>query len=85
MITLEILTTSLGCAKCDRAMDIIHSITKKYKGKVKVIETDIIKNPEKLTQFGIMSTPAIIIDGKLAFEGTPNKDKLDKKIKEVLK
>jgi len=85
MLTIEILTTSLGCAKCERAMDIIHDITKKYKGKIKVVETDIVKNPEKLTKFGVMSTPAIIINGKLAFEGAPSKDKLEKKIKEALK
>jgi len=84
MVTIEILTTSLGCAKCERALDIIHDITKKYKGKIRVVETDIVKNPEKLIKFGVMSTPAIIINGKLVFEGTPNKEALKKKIEEVL-
>jgi len=84
MVTIEILTTSLGCAKCERALDIIHDITKKYKGKIRVVETDIVKNPEKLTKFGVMSTPAIIINGKLVFEGAPNKEALKKKIEALL-
>lgn len=84
MIKLEILTTSLGCAKCERAMQIIKDIVNEYKGKIKVVETDIVKNPDKLIKFGIMTTPAIIINGKLAFEGVPNKDKLKKKIREAL-
>ena len=84
MIKLEILTTSLGCSKCERAMQIIKEVVKNYKGKIKVIETDIVKNPNKLIKFGVMSTPAIIINGKLVFEGAPNKEALKKKIEEAL-
>ena len=83
MITIEILTTSLGCSKCERAMKIIKEVVGEYKGKIKVIETDIIKNPEKLIKFGIMTTPAVIINGKLAFEGAPSKEELKKRIKEA--
>jgi len=32
MIELEILTTTLGCSKCERAMEIIENVTEKYKG-----------------------------------------------------
>ena len=85
MIKLEVLTTSLGCAKCERAMQIINDVVNEYKGKIKVVETDIVKNPDKLIKFGIMTTPAIIINGKLAFEGTPSKEQLKKKLKEALK
>ena len=85
MMKLEVLTTSLGCPKCERAMGIIKEVLIEFKGKVKVTETDIVKHPEKLSEFGIMTTPAIIINGKLAFEGTPSKEQLKKKLKEALK
>jgi len=84
MIKIEVLTTSLGCAKCERAMGIIKEVVKEFKGKVKVTETDIVKHPEKLIKFGIMTTPAVIINGKLAFEGALSKEALKKKIKEKL-
>ena len=83
MIKIEVLTASLGCSKCERAMKIIKEVMDEYKGKIKVIKTDIIKNPEKLIKFGIMTTPAIIINGKLAFEGAPNKEELKKRIEEA--
>ena len=85
MIKMEVLTTSLGCAKCHRAMGIINSVVKKYRGKIKVVETDIMKHPDKLLKFNVMTTPAIIINGKLAFEGTPNEKTLSKKIDALLK
>ena len=84
MIKLELITTSLGCGKCKKAIEIIEKMMQKYKGKIKMKETDIIKNPNKLMEFGVLTTPAIIINGKLAFEGTPNEKKLDKMIKEEL-
>lgn len=85
MIKLEVLTTSLGCAKCERAMQIINDVVKKYKGKIRVVKTDVVKNPEKLLKFGVMTMPVIIINGKVAFEGAPSKEKLAKKIEEVIR
>jgi len=84
MIKIEVLTTSLGCPKCERAMGIIKEVVSEFKGKVKMIETDIVEHPEKLSKFGIMTTPAVIIDGKLVFEGALSKEDLKKKIKEKL-
>ena len=84
MIEIEILTSNLGCSKCDLAMEIIKKVTSKYEGKIKVIKTDIIKHPEKLTKYSVLTTPSVVINGKLAFEGTPNEKELDEKIKRAL-
>ena len=84
MVNIEILTTELGCSKCELAMEIINRVVKKYKGQIKVIKTDITKHPDKLMKYNVMTTPSIIINGKLAFEGTPKENELDKKIKEAL-
>jgi len=85
MIEIEILTTTLGCSKCERAMQVINTVVNKYKGKIKVVETDVMKNPDKLIEFGLMTTPAIFINGKLAFEGAPSEKKLNEKIQEALR
>ena len=84
MITIEILTTNLGCPKCERAMSIIDGVTKKYQGKIKVVKTDITEHPEKLIKFNVMSTPAIIINDELISEGSPKAELIEKKIVEAL-
>jgi len=83
-VKLEILTTDFGCSKCESAMKIIDKVIKKYKGKVDVIKTDISDAPDKLVALGVMSTPAVLINGKLVFEGLPSEKELDMKIKEAL-
>lgn len=85
MVNIEILTSPAGCSKCKHAMDIIHDVLSKYTDNVKIAEIDIIQKPEKLIEFNVMATPAVIINGKLAFEGSMNKEDLHKKIKEALR
>lgn len=82
-VKLEILTTKFGCSKCERAMKIIDKVIQKYEGKVNVIKTDISDTPDKLVALGVMSTPAILINGKVVFEGSPSEKELDMKIKEA--
>lgn len=84
MIKLEILTTSLGCAKCERALQTIKKVVNDYKGKVKVKETDVVKNPEAVIKYGVLTTPAIIINNKVVFEGVPSEKKLREKIRKAL-
>jgi len=80
-IQLEILTTRFGCVKCKRAMDIVYSVAKDFKEMIEVREIDISDNPEVLMKFGVMTTPAIILDGKLIAEGTPKEKDLKEKIR----
>jgi protein-disulfide isomerase len=35
-------------------------------------EIDVSRHPEAAIKYGVMSTPAIAIDGKLAFSGVPS-------------
>ena len=84
MITIEILINGAGCVKCKRAEAIIDKVLEKHKWKVKVLKTDITKETDKIVECEIMSTPAIIIDGKLEFEGVPNEEDLDKEIRRKL-
>jgi protein-disulfide isomerase len=76
MITIEVLMTTLGCAKCEKAKKIIDTVMGKFKGNVQLHEIDIVKNPQKLIDYGVMSTPAVIINKKLICEGVPNEQQL---------
>ena len=65
-------------------MQVISKVVNRYKGRIEVVKTDITKDPSKLVEFGIMSTPAIILNGKLAFEGPPSAKELRKCIEAAL-
>jgi len=43
-------------------------------------EIDITQHPEVAVKYRVMSTPAVVINGKLAFAGVPH----EKKLKEYL-
>ena len=43
-------------------------------------EIDLIEQPELASQYGIMSVPAIVIDGKLEFTGVPKERALKDKL-----
>ena len=73
--------TAPGCSKCVKAKETITKVLKGQKN-VEYREISLMDNPEIAGKYGIMSTPAIIINGKLAFEGNPGEEKLRKKLQE---
>ncbi|MCH7850361.1 MAG: thioredoxin family protein [Nanoarchaeota archaeon] len=75
-ISIEIVTAQ-GCAKCEKANEKIRGLMKGVKG-VTIKEINLIENPEIAVKYGIMSTPAIIINHKLEFTGIPDEDDLKK-------
>lgn len=84
MIEIEILT-SPGCSKCERTKKMVTELVKKVKEDFSLTWkiTDLVEHPELALKYGIMSTPAIVINGKLEFVGVPREEKLRKKIEEL--
>jgi len=76
--------TAPGCSKCEKAKQ---TIAKVLQGQKNVVykEISLIDNPDVAVKYGIMGTPAIIINGKLEFEGNPGEEKLRKKLEEYKK
>ena len=55
----EIKVLGTGCAKCTKTVEVITKIANELNIDVQVIkETD----PEKIMGYGVMTTPAVIID-----------------------
>ena len=50
---------------------------------IDIKEINIAENPDIAVKHGIMSTPAFIINDKLAFTSAPSEDELKKKIDEL--
>ena len=80
-IKVEIISAP-GCAKCAGAKEVIHSYVKDMKG-VNVKEINIVEHPEIAVKHGIMSTPALIVNGRLAFTGAPSEDELKKYLNKI--
>ena len=76
---VQILKTP-GCSAYDKETAIIKKIKKEEKLTFKIEEIDIIQHPEMLQKYQLLTSPGIVIDGKLAFTGMPSESKLKQKL-----
>lgn len=76
---VQILKTP-NCNSCARATKLIKKIKEENKLKFEVEELDIAEHPDLLQKYQIMTSPGIVIDGKLKFEGMPSEKKLREKL-----
>ena len=68
-----------GCSKCAEARGALREAAKSA-GRVEWTETDIAKNPNRAVDLGVVSTPAVAIDGQLIFSSAPTPSDLRKAI-----
>ncbi|MBT0666479.1 TM0996/MTH895 family glutaredoxin-like protein [Geobacter pelophilus] len=61
---IEVLGT--GCAKCTTLYDNVKSALKEVGKEAEVVKVQDIPS---IMKYGVMSTPALVIDGKVAFSG----------------
>ena len=80
-IIIEVVSAP-GCSKCAKANEVIRDHIENMKG-IDLKEINIAENPDIAVKHGIMSTPALIINGKLAFSGAPSENELKKYLKKI--
>lgn len=74
MMKIEVLGT--GCAKCKRLFANVQEAVKDLGAEAEVIKVDSI---DEIVERGVMSTPALFIDGKMRMSGkVPTVDELKK-------
>jgi len=78
-INVEILATP-GCSRCAQTKKILEKIKPDFP-TLTIKETDITKHPEVVQKYQIMSTPGVVINGKLEFEGGASEQALREKLK----
>ncbi len=76
---------SPGCVGCPVVKEMLKSLSEELKGEITVEEVDITVDTTRASQYGIMSVPAIAINGELKFMGVPKKEELKKALMEELK
>ena len=75
---MELKVLGSGCAKCK----ILERITKEAVEELKLDATvEKVEDIQKIMEYGVMFTPALVIDGEVAFSGKVPKLK---EMKEIL-
>ncbi|MFQ5851891.1 MAG: thioredoxin family protein [Candidatus Binatia bacterium] len=83
-LTIEIITAT-GCSKCLKANETIKKVISEFSNQIDCREVNVTEQPEKLTQYGALSTPCVVIDSRLVFEGPPKEAELRGKIIQQLR
>ncbi|NOX17488.1 MAG: glutaredoxin [Chlorobi bacterium] len=69
--------SSPGCSKCKRAKDILRKTVAEMESNfIEWREVDILEELDYSVELGVLSTPAIAVNGKLVFTGLPSAAKL---------
>ena len=76
---------SPGCSKCGHAKAVLRKLAEELGGeRIHWREVNILEEMDHAVKLGVMSTPAIAIDGDLVFTGLPSKGKLEAALRERL-
>lgn len=75
---------SPGCAGCPAVKEMLEELSNEFEGKLIVEEVDITVDTARAAQYGIMSVPAVAVNGILKFVGVPRKEELKKAILEEI-
>lgn len=59
-----------GCSNCAKAREALREVAVSA-AQVEWKEVDIGRNPHRAVEAGVVSTPAVAIDGKLVFTSAP--------------
>ncbi len=76
---IEIFIAPEGCPSCGKAQRLVGEIARDYPG-VEVRQVHILDAPDRVVEYGVFSTPFIVIDGKVEFVGVPKERDLRQRL-----
>lgn len=83
-IKVEVFS-SPGCTKCSHAKDVLRKMTTELGSEsIQWNEVNVLVELDHAVALGVMSTPAIAIDGELVFTGLPSEQKLKTELEKRL-
>jgi len=69
--------SSPGCSKCGQAKEVLRKLADEIGGgRIEWREVNVLEELDYAVNLGVLSTPAIVINGKLIFTGLPSVRKL---------
>lgn len=70
----EIKVLGTGCANCKTTLKLIEDVAKE---KGVEIELEKVEDLQAIMSYGVMSTPGVVVDGKVVHAGgVPSRDKI---------
>ena len=75
---------SPGCVGCPMVKAMLEELSAEFGDKLIIEEVDITADTTRASQYGLMSVPAIAINGVLKFFDIPNKEELRQTILEEM-
>ena len=74
------------CVGCPMAKQMLKELSEELNSEIEITveEVDITVDTTRAAQYGIMSVPAIAINGVLKFMGVPKREELKKALEEEL-
>ena len=73
MLNIKVLGT--GCANCKTTLKLIEEAAR---AKGVVVQLDKVEDIKDIMGYGVMSTPGVVIDGKVVHAGgIPGRDKIE--------
>ncbi|NIA02727.1 MAG: glutaredoxin [Planctomycetia bacterium] len=83
-IRIEVFS-SPGCGKCGKAKEVLRKqVDEIGADQIEWREVNILDEMDYAVQLGVLSTPAIAIDGTLVFSGLPSAKKLRRTLDKYL-
>jgi len=80
------LFSSPGCSRCGQVFDILQTITQELGAeRVEWREVNVLDELDYAVELGVLSMPAIAIDGELVFKSHPSTRKLRDALEDRLK
>lgn len=84
MIQVEVFTAP-GCGKCGRAKHVLQAVVEQMADAgVSWREVNILDEMDYAVRLGVLSTPALAIDGDLVFTSLPSEKKLRQALEQRL-
>ncbi len=76
MLKVEVFS-SPGCGKCGHAKEVLKKIAEELGGgRIEWREVNVLDELDYAVRLGVLSTPAIAVDGELVFTALPSAKKL---------
>lgn len=83
-VVVEVLTAS-GCARCQKAKEISKMVIADYpEANIHYCEVNVVEAIDYAVELGVISTPAIALNGELVFTSTPSAKQLRQAIRKRL-
>lgn len=70
-----------GCARCASSRQELQLMLERISPSSSWHEIDVLKNIDYAVELGVLSLPAIVIDGRLAFSSLPTTTQFERELK----